>query len=107
MYQIYFYVPKESAKRVKEAMFKAGAGKIGDYAECSWECEGTGQFRALSGANPTIGKVGQLERVTELKVEMVCSRENIKDVVEALLNSHPYEEVAYGVIEILIDNTLP
>ena len=106
MYQIYFYVPKESAQEVKEAMFKAGAGKIGDYAECSWECEGTGQFRALTGANPAIGKVGKLERVTEIKVEMVCSRENIKDVVKALLNSHPYEEVAYGVFKILTLNDL-
>jgi len=107
MYQIYFYVPKESAEQVKEAMFKAGAGKIGDYAECSWECEGTGQFRALNGANPAIGRVGALERVTELKVEMVCSKENIKGAIKAMLDSHPYEEVAYGVNEILLLDTLP
>ncbi len=106
MYLIYFYVPKESAKGVKSAMFEAGAGRIGEYIECSWECEGVGQFRALSGANPAIGKIGELERVVELKVEMVCQEESIKEVIEAMKRSHPYEEVAYGVIPILTEESI-
>lgn len=106
MYQIYFYAPKESVEDIKEAMFKAGTGKIGKYTECSWECEGAGQFRALSGANPAIGKVGDIERVAELKVEMVCAKEYLKDVIKAMLDSHPYEEVAYGVIAILAQENL-
>ena len=65
LYQIYFYVPKEDANRVKEAMFKARAGRIGDYEYCSWECEGVGQFRPKEGANPHIGKVDRLEFVKE------------------------------------------
>ena len=100
LYQIYFYVPKKEANRVKEAMFKAGAGRIGDYEYCSWECEGIGQFKPKEGANPHIGKVNKLEFVKELKVEMVCEEKYLEDVVKALLKAHPYEEVAYGVIEL-------
>ncbi len=103
LYQIYFYVPKEDANRVKEAMFKAGAGKIGDYEHCSWECEGVGQFKPKDGANPHIGEVNKLEFVKELKVEMVCQKRYLKDVIDALKKSHPYEEVAYGVIELKLD----
>ena len=107
MFQIYFYVPKSSANEVKEAMFAAGAGEIGNYSHCSWECEGIGQYKPKQGANPAIGNVGELERVTELKVEMVCAKECLKDVINAMLNSHPYEEVAYGVVEIVTLQKLP
>jgi len=100
MYQIYFYVPKEDAGRVKEAMFKAGAGKIGNYDYCAWQSLGQGQFRAQNGANPTIGTIDKVEYVEEYRVEMVCETAYIKAVLEALLRTHPYEEVAYGVLEI-------
>ena len=67
-----FYVPVTHAEAVKEAVFATGAGKIGQYEACSWQTAGEGQFRPLAGSQPFLGRAGQLERVAELKVEMVC-----------------------------------
>jgi len=100
LYQIYFYVPAEFANSVKEAMFQAGAGKIGAYDKCSWQVLGEGQFRPLQSANPFLGRVGEVEKVEEYRVEMVCEKEYLQDALNALKKSHPYEEVAYGVIEL-------
>ena len=97
MYKLSFYVPIEDSENVKKTVFLAGAGQIGCYGNCCWETMGVGQFRPLSGSNPAIGKIGEVERVKELKVEMVCSDENIKNAVEALKQAHPYEEPAYEV----------
>lgn len=100
MYKICFFAPIESAEHVKQAMFKAGAGKIGNYEHCSFESLGTGQFRALAAANPFIGEVGKLEKVSELKIEMVCEESIIKNVIAALKASHPYEVPAYDVVKL-------
>lgn len=99
MYHIAFYVPETHADIVKESMFKAGAGTIGNYEKCSFEYSGLGQFRPLAGAKPFIGSEGELETVKELKVEMVCSREFLVDAITALKASHPYETPAYYVVE--------
>ncbi|CAA0084360.1 GTP cyclohydrolase 1 type 2 [BD1-7 clade bacterium] len=99
MYKFCFYVP--SADAVKTAVFATGAGAIGDYRECCFESAGTGQFRALDGANPAIGLVGDLEHVDELKVELVCATAHILDAVRAMINAHPYEEPAYEVWPVL------
>ena len=100
MYKICFYVPESHLETVKESLFIAGAGRIGNYDRCSWQCLGEGQFRPLSGSQPVIGQQGVIERVAEYKVELVCSNENIKAAVTALKTSHPYEEPAYDVLEI-------
>ncbi len=99
MYHIAFYVPKTHAEKVKESMFNAGAGRIGNYEKCAFEYSGLGQFKPLPGATPFIGKEGELEVVEELKVEMVCKKENLTAAITALKNSHPYETPAYYVIE--------
>lgn len=101
MYQINFYVPSEQVLLVKEAMFNAGAGKIGNYDCCSFETKGLGQFRPLNGANPYLGNMGEIEIVNEVKVEMVCNKEVIKEVVAALKKTHPYETPAYHILEVL------
>jgi hypothetical protein len=101
MFHISFYVPIHDADKVKNAMFQAGAGKIGNYDSCSFEMKGMGQFRPLTGSNPAVGSQGLLEHVEELKVEMVCDDQYIKDVVAALKKSHPYETPAYYVIKTL------
>ncbi len=101
MLKLTFYVPVDSAEKVKEAVFKAGAGSIGNYDMCSFETLGTGQFRAKTGANPTIGKVGNLEKVSELRVEMVLNDNIVKEVVAALKSAHPYETPAYDVVGLL------
>ena len=100
MYKISFFVPLDYAEKVKSAVFLTGAGRVGSYECCSWETAGTGQFRALSGSNPFIGEKGTLERVQELKVEMVCHDEHIEEAIKALKKSHPYETPAYDVIKL-------
>jgi hypothetical protein len=101
MYKICFYVPIDNAAKVKDAMFLAGAGKYKNYDCCSFESMGTGQFRPLENSNPTIGQINIIEKVSELKVEMICEKSIIKEAIKAMKAAHPYEEVAYDVIEIL------
>lgn len=100
MYQLCYYVPLEHAERVSAAIFLTGAGRIGDYDCCCWQTEGRGQFRPLEGSDPFLGKQGKLEKVEELKVEMVCTDTCIEAAVAALKKAHPYEEPAYHVIRL-------
>lgn len=100
MYKICFYVPDDFTETVKEALFEAGAGKIGNYDQCSWQCTGRGQFRAMEGSKPFIGKQNKLEIVDEYKVELVCDEKSIKMAIKALKSSHPYEEPAYEVYKL-------
>lgn len=97
MFKLVFYVPESHKEVVKEAIFQAGAGKIGDYDQCCWEISGTGQFRPLTGANPFLGSQDTLEKVTEYRVETVCDEMFIYAAVDALKAAHPYEEPAYDV----------
>lgn len=97
MYKICFYAPVDAVDTVKNAMFDAGAGKIGNYDACCWQTLGHGQFRPLENSDPAIGKQGELEFVDEYKVEMVCTDNCVKEVISAMKKSHPYEEVAYDV----------
>lgn len=103
MYKLIFYVPLDNAEEVKEEIFKTGAGSIGNYSHCSFETMGTGQFKPLSGANPSIGTIEKLEKIKELKVEILCEQKNIKEAILAMKASHPYEEVAYEVVSVLND----
>src|SRR3990167_2831179 len=98
MYKISFYVPENNVEQVKEALFDAGAGRIGQYASCAWQVKGEGQFMPLNGSNACIGEMNRLEKVTEYKVEMVCSEEFIHAAIAALKTTHPYETPAYHVI---------
>ena len=94
-YKLVWFVPREALDRTREAVFAAGAGRIGDYERCSWYTAGTGTFLAREGADPSIGRVGKEERVSELRVETVVPAETAAQVVEALREAHPYEEVAF------------
>lgn len=97
MYKLAFFVPAEEAETVKEAVFSSGAGRIGDYEACCFQTSGIGQFRPLGGADPHIGRVGDLSHVEEVKIELVCRDALIRDAVAALKRAHPYEEPAYEV----------
>ncbi|GAB2803325.1 YqfO family protein [Halomonas shantousis] len=97
MFKLAFFVPLADAETVKEAVFATGAGRIGAYEACCFQVRGLGQFRPLAGADPHIGQVGTLERVQELKVELVCDEALIHEAVAALKRAHPYEEPAYEV----------
>lgn len=101
MYKICVYVPETYLEVVKVALFDAGAGRQGFYENCCWQSKGEGQFRPMVGSDPFIGKSGQLEVVSEYKVEMVCERKCIKEVVAALKTAHPYEEPAFDVTEMV------
>lgn len=101
MYQVNLYVPVAHAQSVKLAMFHAGAGRIGNYEHCAFEVSGIGQFSAMAGATPFLGKIGSLEQVNEVKIEIVCEKAVIEEVILALKNTHPYETPAYHVLECL------
>ena len=94
------FVPADDADRVRAALAGAGAGRIGDYDHASFSTPGTGRFRPLDGANPSIGEVGRIEAVAEERVEVVLPRARRAAVVAAMLAVHPYEEPAYDVVEL-------
>lgn len=100
MYKLCFYVPATHLERVKQALFKAGAGRYKAYDQCCWQVLGEGQFRPLAGSSPHLGQAGQLEKLPEYKVEMICAEAVIKAAMQALLKAHPYEEPAYAVYRI-------
>lgn len=95
--KIVVFVPETHADIIREAMGKAGAGKIGNYSYCSFSSKGLGRFKPEEGANPAIGIVGELESVEEERIETVCERSNIDNVIKAIKAVHPYEEVALDV----------
>lgn len=97
MYKMVFFVPPSHLDTVKQAVFAAGAGKIGDYSHCCWQVLGQGQFRPLPGSDPFLGNIGELEVVEEYRVELVCEDTLINDAVRALKDAHPYEEPAYDI----------
>jgi hypothetical protein len=91
------FVPPEALDVVRDAVFAAGAGRIGAYERCSWYTEGTGTFRGGEGTAPAVGESGEEERVPELRLETVYPSEREDEVVAALLAAHPYEEPAYDL----------
>lgn len=95
--KIVVFVPESHADVVREAMGNAGSGKIGNYTFCSFSSKGIGRFRPEDGAHPTIGEVGKLESVQEERIEVVCDRNLVQDVIVAIKKVHPYEEVALDV----------
>ena len=95
------YVPASHLDAVKDAIFAAGAGRVGDYDRCAWQVLGEGQFRALPGAQPFIGMVGSLEQVAEYRVETVLPRAALAAVVAALKTAHPYETPAFDLTVLL------
>ncbi len=92
-------MPETHLEAVKNAIFLTGAGQIGDYQHCAWQTLGTGQFMPLEGSNAFIGKINQLKTIAEYKVEIACSKTQIKAAVQALKQAHPYETPAYHVIQ--------
>ena len=101
MLKLCFYVPVTHLEAVKTAVFDAGAGRIGNYDACCWQTLGQGQFRPMAGSKPFIGSEGEVEQVEEYKVEMVCEKSVIVEVLKAFKAAHPYEEPAFDVMELL------
>jgi hypothetical protein len=95
------YVPPDALDAVRDAVFAAGAGRIGAYERCSWYAEGTGTFLGGDETSPTVGTRGVEERVPELRLETVFPAEVHDAVVAALRGAHPYEEPAFDVYELV------
>jgi hypothetical protein len=95
------FVPRNALDDVRDAVFAAGAGRIGNYERCSWYTDGTGTFLAGEGANPTSGKPGVEQRADEYRLETVFPEEAQEAVVTALRAAHPYEEPAFDVYPLL------
>ncbi|MCW2675917.1 MAG: uncharacterized protein JWR70_957 [Modestobacter sp.] len=93
------FAPVAHADRLVDVLSEAGAGVIGDYTRCVWQTTGTGTFIPGDGAHPAIGSQGNLERVTEARLEMVVPRARRPDVLRALHEWHPYEDPGYAFFE--------
>lgn len=91
------FCPVDHAEQVRQALFDAGAGCIGNYDSCSYNLEGTGSFRAGEGSHPFVGETGKTHFENELRIETVYPLHLEHEIVRALLNAHPYEEVAYDL----------
>lgn len=98
-------VPVESAEKVRAAMAKAGAGRLGNYDHVSVSTRVIGRFRPLRGANPTIGRIGAIQAVKEERIEMLARQKDYVKIVAAIKKVHPYEEPAIEVMELLYPST--
>lgn len=98
------YVPPENASEVKNALFKAGAGNIGFYEECSFTIPGKGSFKPKPGADPYEGEINKCEHTDEVVISVVFEEYKKNSIVKAMKNAHPYEEVAYQLIKIENEN---
>lgn len=98
--KVVVYCPVEKSGDVRCAMFEAGAGNIGDYSDCSYNVEGYGTFKAGDNTNPHVGEIGVQHQETETRVETVVSNYKLNAVIDAMIEAHPYEEVAYDVYEL-------
>lgn len=90
-------VPETHADAVRDAMGKAGAGKVGNYSYCSFSFKGIGRFMPNKGSNPHLGKQDVLEKVVEERIETVCSRLILERVLEEIKKTHPYEETVIDI----------
>lgn len=97
------FVPESHADKVRTALGKAGAGKVGDYEYSSFSVKGVGRFKPMKGAKPAIGKVGRLEKVAEERIETVCYKKDLGKILRAVKKVHPYEEIAFDVYSLVFN----
>ncbi len=106
LYKLAVFVPEDAFDTVREALADAGAGRIGDYEACAFAVEGTGFFKPGEGTNPHIGEAGgEVESAQERKLEVEVARWQLGEVMAALQDAHPYEEVAYDLYPVLQKNS--
>ncbi|MCH2225530.1 MAG: Nif3-like dinuclear metal center hexameric protein [Crocinitomicaceae bacterium] len=98
------FVPTDHKEKVKEALFRSGAGSIGDYRECSFETSGIGTFKPVNNATPFDGEIDKRNTVSEVRIEVLVSSHQLRNVISSMKLAHPYEEVAYEVYTIENEN---
>ena len=103
--KIFTFAPLDKVEQVREAIFKAGGGQIGNYSECSFNAQGTGTFKGNEGSNPYVGEMGKQHQEDEIKIEVIFPAWLENNIVSAMRAAHPYEEVAYDIIT--LDNRHP
>lgn len=101
LYKIVVFVPQDHLEKVRAAMARSGAGRIGNYTECSFSAEGEGSFLPGEGSSPYVGSPGKPEKTAESRLEMVVDKPLAGKVIEAMVKAHPYEEVAYDVYPLM------
>lgn len=94
------FAPLEEAENIRTALFSAGAGSLGKYSECSFNIEGTGTFKAEEGADPHVGEIGKRHEEHEMKIEVIFYSYLQDKIVKAMIEAHPYEEVAYDIFSL-------
>ena len=102
--KLFTFVPVAKAEQVRNAIFNAGGGYIGNYSECSFNVEGTGTFKASRGTNPYVGNIDELHREKEIKIEVIFPSFLENKIVAAMKGAHPYEEVAFDVVNLSNSN---
>jgi dinuclear metal center YbgI/SA1388 family protein len=104
LFKLVTFIPNDHLETVREAVFAAGAGAIGRYDKCSFSADGTGTFRGGEASNPYVGEPGEFHFEEEVRFETILPRHLKNKIIQALLNAHPYEEVAYDIYP--LENTL-
>src|SRR5687768_10242842 len=99
-YKLVVFAPRDHADKVADALFAAGAGRIGNYTACSFRSPGTGTFFGQEGTNPAVGQSGQLERADEVRIETILPISRVEQVIAALKKNHPYEEPAFDLLQL-------
>ena len=100
LYELTVYVPQSHTEKLSSAVFEAGAGEIGNYAQCMNKFEVDGQFVPLENSNPYIGNKYELEHIKEEKLEFLVDSFNLKNVISAMLSAHPYETPLYKIYQL-------
>lgn len=98
--KIVTYCPVENVEEVRQAMFNAGAGNIGNYDECSYNIEGIGTYKGRAGTNPYLGTTGKFHEEKETRIEIIVPSYLLSKVIQSMLKVHPYEEVAYDIFSL-------
>lgn len=102
--KLHVFIPKEFTETVSDAVFQAGAGRIGNYSECHFNTSGTGTYKPDDNADPLEGSAGIRSSVEEVKAEFLVENSRLSSVISAMLEAHPYEEVAYDIISLNVKN---
>lgn len=101
--KIVVYVPESHAEAVRKALGENAAGKVGNYDFSSFSVKGTGRFRPLETAHPTIGKIGEVTAVAEERIETVCDKKDLEKIIKEVKSVHPYEEPVIDVYPLVLD----
>lgn len=106
MFKIVTFVPVKDADKVRQAMGDAGAGVLGNYTHASFSTRGVGRFIPREGARPAIGEIGKLGEVEEERIEVICEKDKVKEVVTAIRATHPYEEIPLEIYQLIEEKDL-